>query len=181
MQSDVKPLLLIVYKLIFFDTQNFNNCHCSGLIMSMMVSQITGVLIVSPTVCSDADQRKHQSFRSLAFVRGIHWWLVNHPHKGPEMWKMFPFDNIIMVLWIRHSRPFNRAAMIHLSIHFVCEHDLTIHIRFFAYIRIQIQMNAFFSWKFKIQIQVVYNSISPCRAWGCLEYEEFWKERNVYY
>ena len=36
--------------------------------MNKMASQITGVLIVYPTVCSGADQRKHQSPTSLAFV-----------------------------------------------------------------------------------------------------------------
>ena len=35
------------------------------------------------TVYSDADQRKHQSSASLAFVQGIHRWPVNSPHKGP--------------------------------------------------------------------------------------------------
>ena len=33
---------------------------------------------------------------SLAFVRGIYWWPVNSPHKGPVTQKMFPFDDIIM-------------------------------------------------------------------------------------
>ena len=33
---------------------------------------------------------------SLAFVRGIHQWPVNSLHKRPFMWKMFPFDDIIM-------------------------------------------------------------------------------------
>ena len=35
------------------------------------------------------DQRKHQSSASLAFVRGIHRWPVNSPHKWPEKRKMF--------------------------------------------------------------------------------------------
>ena len=51
--------------------------HYSGVIMSEMASLITGVLIVYSTVCSGADQRKHQSSASLACVRGIHRWLVN--------------------------------------------------------------------------------------------------------
>ena len=34
---------------------------------------------------------------SLAFVRGLHRWLVNSPHKGPVTWKMFPFDDVIMI------------------------------------------------------------------------------------
>ena len=43
-----------------------------------------------------ADQRRHQSSASLAFVRGIHPWPVNSPHKWPVTWKMFPFDGVIM-------------------------------------------------------------------------------------
>ena len=42
-----------------------------------------------------ADQRKHESSVSLAFVRGIHQWLVNSPHKGPVTQNMFPFDDVI--------------------------------------------------------------------------------------
>ena len=43
------------------------------------------------------DQRKHQSSASLAFVRGIHRWSVNSPHKWPVTRKMFPFDYVIVV------------------------------------------------------------------------------------
>ena len=46
---------------------------------------------------SDADQRKHQSSASLAFVWGIHRGSVNSPHKWPVTRKMFPFDDVIMV------------------------------------------------------------------------------------
>ena len=59
--------------------------------MSEMASQI-----VNSTVYSGADQRKHQSSTSLAFVQGIHRWPVNSPHKGPVTRKMFPFDDVIM-------------------------------------------------------------------------------------
>ena len=45
---------------------------------------------------SDADQRKHQSPASLAFVREIHRGPVNFPHKWPVTRKMFPFDDVIM-------------------------------------------------------------------------------------
>ena len=41
-------------------------------------------------------KKKHQSSASLAFVRGIHWRLVDSPHKGPVMRKMFPFDGVII-------------------------------------------------------------------------------------
>ena len=64
--------------------------------MSKMASQITSLTIVYSTVDSGADQRKHQSSSSLAFVQGIHQWPVNSRHKGPVMSKMFPFDDVIM-------------------------------------------------------------------------------------
>ena len=64
--------------------------------MGTMASQITSLTIVYSIVYSGADQRKHQSSVSLAFVRGIHRGPVNSPHKLPVMRKMFPFDDVIM-------------------------------------------------------------------------------------
>ena len=61
-----------------------------------MASQITSLTIVYSTVYSGVDQRKYQSSASLAFVRGIHRWPVNSPHKGPVTRKMFSFDDVIM-------------------------------------------------------------------------------------
>ena len=72
--------------------------HYSDVIMSAMASQITGVSIVLSTVCSSADKRKCQSSVSLAFVRGIHRWPVNSPHKGPVTRKMFSFDDVIVTV-----------------------------------------------------------------------------------
>ena len=72
--------------------------HNNDIILSAMVSQITGVSIVCSTVGPGADQRKHQSSASLAFVRGIHCWPVNSPHKRPVTRKMFPSDDVIMTL-----------------------------------------------------------------------------------
>ena len=56
--------------------------------MSAMALQITGVTIVFWTIYLGADQTKHQSAASLAFVRGIHRcfhlmtfsWLLFHKH-----------------------------------------------------------------------------------------------------
>ena len=70
--------------------------HYNDVIMSAMASQITSLTIFYSIVYSGTDQRKHQTSASLAFVRGIHWWLVNSPHKGPVMRKMFPSDDVIM-------------------------------------------------------------------------------------
>ena len=68
--------------------------HYCDVIMGAMASQITSLTIVYWTVYSDADQRKHQSSVSLAFVR----WPVNSPHKWPVTRKMFPLDDVIMSL-----------------------------------------------------------------------------------
>ena len=70
--------------------------HYSDVIMGTVASQITSLTIVNSTVHSGADKRKRQSSASLDFVRGIHRWPVNSPHKGPVTRKMFPFDDIIM-------------------------------------------------------------------------------------
>ena len=64
--------------------------------MSAMASQITSVSIVCLNVCSGADQRKHQSSASLAFVTRIHRSPVDSPHKGTVTRKMFPLDDVIM-------------------------------------------------------------------------------------
>ena len=42
------------------------------------------------------DKRKNQSSVPLVFVRGIHRWPVNSPHKGPVTPKVFPFDDVII-------------------------------------------------------------------------------------
>ena len=44
--------------------------HYNNIIMGMKASQVTSLTIVYSTVYSDADQSKHKSSASLAFVRG---------------------------------------------------------------------------------------------------------------
>ena len=83
------PWLDLVYVADSFDNYD-------GVIMGAMASQITSLTIVYSTVYSVADQRKHQSFESLAFVRGIHRGPVNSPHKWPVTREMFPLDDVIM-------------------------------------------------------------------------------------
>ena len=50
----------------------YHNLHYNDAIMDSMTSQITSLTIVYSVVYSGADQRKHQSSASLAFVWGIH-------------------------------------------------------------------------------------------------------------
>ena len=77
--------------------------HYGDVIMGTIASQITSLTIVYSTIYSDADQRKHQSSASLAFVRGIHRGPVNSLNKRPVTRKMFPYDDVIMnYLKLRH-------------------------------------------------------------------------------
>ena len=64
------------------------------------------------TVYSGADQRKHQSSVSLAFVRGIHLWPVNSPHKWPVTREMFPFDDVIMMTTVVYRLPWRTISVI---------------------------------------------------------------------
>ena len=93
------------YIYIYTDFQNWinhswliKNLHYNDVIMNGMASQITSISTVCSTVCSGTNQRniKAQSSTSLAFVRGIHWWLVGSRHKRHVTRKMFPFDHLIM-------------------------------------------------------------------------------------
>ena len=93
--------------------------------MSAMASQITSLTIVYSTVYSGADQRKHQSSASLAFVRGIHRLPVNSLHKGPVTWEIFPFDDVFMNLHVTLHNAINvnirsgqLNTMFHSRVHF---------------------------------------------------------------
>ena len=70
--------------------------HYCDVIMGAVAYEITSLTIAYSTVYSGADQRKHQSSASLAFVWGIHRGTVNSPHKWPVTLEMFPLDDVIM-------------------------------------------------------------------------------------
>ena len=100
------------------------NNHYNDVIMTVMLPQITSLMIVYSTVYSGADQRKHQSSTSLAFVRGIHWWPVNSSHKGPIRWKMFPFDDVVVtvedvVIFLKSIRKRQHMDMLSVLLAFV--------------------------------------------------------------
>ena len=97
-----RTVLCIYFDIVWVQNLRFTKriyswSHYNDVIMSMIVSQITSVSIVCSTVYSGTDRRKHQSSASLAFVRGIHWWPVDSPHKGKVRRKMFPLDDVIVL------------------------------------------------------------------------------------
>ena len=108
--KDINPINMDKFRINpVRSTQTITKRHCflanvhthlryyyNGVIMSAIAAQITSLTSVYSRVYSGVDQRKHQSSASLAFVRGIHGWPVNSPHKGPVARKIFPFDDVIM-------------------------------------------------------------------------------------
>ena len=85
--------------------------------MNTMASQITSLTVVYSTVYWDADQRKYQSYASLAFVWGLHragefpaqrasnaenvsiWWR-HHDKQWYDAMKLDKFDSyILLILW----------------------------------------------------------------------------------
>ena len=105
--------------------------HYNDVIMGAISSQITSPSIVYSSVYLSANQRKHRSSASLAYVRGIHQGPVNSPHKWPVTRKKFPFDDVIMVklsyrffysqYYLRNSLNLNRATI--LAIVFLPSYD----------------------------------------------------------
>ena len=84
--------------------------HYGDVIMSVIASQIISLAIVYSSVYSGADQRKHQSSASLAFVREIHRSPVNSPHKGPVTRKLNPFHDVTHHDILKLGQPYDFAS-----------------------------------------------------------------------
>ena len=49
--------------------------------------------------CNVLKSKEHQRSSSLIFVKQIHRWPLNSPHKWPSIKKVFSFDEIIIAMW----------------------------------------------------------------------------------
>ena len=74
--------------------------HYIDVIMTTVASQITSVMVVYSIVYSGADQRKHQSSVSLAFVRGIHRSRGIPRTKSQWRWKWF---HLMTSSWLQQN------------------------------------------------------------------------------
>ena len=79
--------------------------HYGDVIMGAIASQITSLTIVCSIVYSDADQRKHQSSASLAFVWGIHRGQMASNAENASIWWRHHDNAIIICPWVRGFRP----------------------------------------------------------------------------
>ena len=87
--------------------------HYSDVIMGAVASQITSLTIVYSTVYSGTDESKHQSFASLAFVRGIQrdLWIPRTKgqlrgkcfHLMTSSWASFWMNNSWRFVWVNCS------------------------------------------------------------------------------
>ena len=95
--------------------------HYDDVIMNAIASQITSLMIVYSTVYSDADQSKHQSSASLAFVRGIHRdrWIPRT--KGQLRGKCF---HLMTSSWMLCKIIHPRACQLDCSIMPTCDDDM---------------------------------------------------------
>ena len=80
--------------------------HYGDVIMGAIASQITSLTIAYSNVYSDADQRKHQSSASLAFVWGIHQWPRWIPLTNSQR-KIMRISNRDQMHQGRHQQPIN--------------------------------------------------------------------------
>ena len=87
--------------------------------MGVMKSQITSLTIVYSTIYSGADRRKRQSSASLTFVRRIHRWPVNSPHKWPVTRKIYPFNDVIMAMNRMDNTPVSTCIYL-LVVYYTC-------------------------------------------------------------
>ena len=71
--------------------------------MGAMASQSPASLLFTPPFIQALIKGNIKAPRHGSFVRGIHRWPVNSPHKWPVAQKMVPFDYVIMPSQKMHS------------------------------------------------------------------------------
>ena len=86
--------------------------HYDGVIMTTMASQITSLTVVCSTVYWDANQRKHQSSASLAFVWGIHRDRWIHRTKSQLRGKCFHLMTSSWLPWFNFNAKYAKCNFI---------------------------------------------------------------------
>ena len=75
-----------------------SSVHCNDVVMGVIASQITSCTVVYSTAYSKRRSKKTPNSASPTFVKGIHRWMMNSPHRWPVTRKMFPFGDVIMII-----------------------------------------------------------------------------------
>ena len=90
----------------FYSVESWAFYACLGIFrstlrrhqMTAIAPRISGQSNVCSTICPHWQKRKFRGLWYCPFVRGIHRWLVDSPHKRTVTPKIFPFDDVIMEL-----------------------------------------------------------------------------------
>ena len=93
------------------------NDHYDNAIMGAMASQITSLRIVYSTVYSGADQSKHQSSASLAFVWGIPAQMASNAENVSIWWRHHEYWKLKLE-WTSTSEPEDWTNFFRLSSHY---------------------------------------------------------------
>ena len=135
-----KPWLLITWQ----KPGLLKSSHYADVIMGAIASQITSLTIVYSIVYSDADQRKHQSSASLAFVWGNHRdrWIPST--KGQLLGKCFHlmtsswnYPNYLGIFQFQEWKGQYKVMVVfvivekisqHLFLYITCYHSYRLHI-----------------------------------------------------
>ena len=114
--------------------------HYIDVIMTTIASQIISLMVIYSTVYSDADQRKHQSPTSLAFVWGIH----------RDRWfpaQMASYAENVSIWWRHHVFGTQPCQSIH-----TCRNTLKSKLRFIKICRTDL------ATRYKYRLSRVYDS-----------------------
>ena len=83
------------------NTQQITNFQYSDVVVSVMASQITGVSSICSTICSAADQRKHQSSASLALGNPpMTGGFPSHSASNAEIASIWWRHHVCILLWM---------------------------------------------------------------------------------
>ena len=95
--NNICNIKVLMGKILMGSFFHITQTHCPSLMNAMAGVSNHRPHVVCSTIYSGADQRKHQSSASLAFVCGIHRWpLTGEFHAlSPVIRKMFLFDVIM--------------------------------------------------------------------------------------
>ena len=141
--------------------------------MTTVACQNTVSRLFTQSFIQGADQRKHPSSVSLAFVRGIRWWAVNSLHKGPVKRKMFPFNDIIMAWTFLNLNPGPMNYVSFAPIYWFCFVSVCTHWQFCLCLHGQNCLKLFDRLYIRVCVCIVRDWLcgwvggQPCVYWLC--------------
>ena len=109
--------MILKRSILCFDTESTSILEWTPLCFITVASEWARWRLKSPAsrllIQAFIEAQIKESSASLAFVRGIHRWPVNSPHKRPVTRKTLPFDDVIMCCQNKLIRHVNHLHALH--------------------------------------------------------------------